>query len=399
MSVQDTKLTNIAVSDQVEVDFKYAESVYTIKSSQLTAQFEYTWKMTVGFIPFTHTHSCRLTIPSITIMNYFQNTGTKDLNTVKAEIGDQDTYLACDDTGIMNQWGYKWMKSVREYYNNQQFKTHMGTAVETWFLEHNKIFDTVQDLKVGDYQFKLEPQLKQMKTQTQGNIIFQYAYQISLGNKQLTTPTTSIGEVDFRSVQDEAIYIFPEFLSSLLSLQVQSKPLNLQLEPSSFTTDLTWGLTVKDWIHVISGLSNFEDNIRLATDCVYNGDVPKLTIGTTGVETTFPVKCEFMRFDDKGAKQHLVNFQFTLKVTSEPDVAMSMNSKYLALVPKKFEVIDYQDSDEMFTIDRFMKERIAAYAEVVYGNPVLFVDGRLSLLKMISKQVTGGFIKIDGTLF
>ena len=116
MSVQDTKLTNIAVSDQVEVDFKYAESVYTIKSSQLTAQFKYTWKMTVGFIPFTHTHSCRLTIPSITIMNYFQNTGTKDLNTVKAEIGDQDTYLACDDTGIMNQWGYKWMKSVREYY-------------------------------------------------------------------------------------------------------------------------------------------------------------------------------------------------------------------------------------------------------------------------------------------
>ena len=117
-----------------------------------------------------------------------------------------------------------------------------------------------------------------------------------------------------------------------------------------------------------------------------------------GINATFPTKCQMMIFNGQGAKEHLFDFGFKLQVHVLPDVSDTVGNKFMMLRPNAFEVLEYWDEGDYFCVDRFMKERIKAYAKYVYGDSLYFEDSRLTHLNSISVKLVSGTIKFTGTL-
>ena len=131
MKVYDTKLTGFDMGEVREVGFnENQEYVYT--TDQITGTFTYKWKFRWFVVPFTHRHSCKITIPGLKITSKYAIRGTDFINDVSVDVTNSPKYLTCDDTEQSKRWGYGWMTEVREEYE-KNIPAYLSESIQNWF--------------------------------------------------------------------------------------------------------------------------------------------------------------------------------------------------------------------------------------------------------------------------
>ncbi len=71
--------------------------------------------------------------------------------------------------------------------------------MKNWFIRTNRIFETVKNATVAGVGFELKSMLREVRTNTMGNLILSYDYEIALGGKKVVPEVETIDIPDYTS--------------------------------------------------------------------------------------------------------------------------------------------------------------------------------------------------------
>ena len=176
------------------------------------------------------------------------------------------------------------------------------------------------------------------------NVVVSIASDITLGGKTETPDYPHITMPAYDTKKEETVIIFENYFSAFLRLYQQNTPLNLHLDQSKLPAGLPWGLTVKDFLHIVDGLAKYKDTDPLTIDCSFNGD-GEVNITSAHLGISMPVACNLVH-TDLGTKKDKTIMKFWFQITLQ-GVPMTMaddkGNRFLGFQTIEETVTDYRD--------------------------------------------------------
>ena len=267
--------------------------------------------------------------------------------------------------------------------------------MKNWFLKTQRIFETQTNATVGkDVLFGLRSILKEVRPSSNGNLILSYDYEISLNGKSIIPQVEKIDIPDYTSTVDESVIMQEEYFAAFMTLYKSKIPLQMTLTTQNFPDNLPFNLYVKDFIHIVFGLDKYDDYQELGIACDWGKSDSMVNITVHGLEGNVPLDCKL--FVDQTIPKVLLNFNFTLQVTSTPTILELIGGQYIHFSLKGVKVMNYDDDQPGNVIDKYMMERIKGACHYVAPADIIFFDKRLDTMQHVKIGFEDHYVKFTG---